>query len=217
MGLAERGGRVGGQPGNLKHGSVQMTIEYRVSEYHWARYGYALARRRGDPYSRRRYYFLVAWPIGLLGLGTFSAFSALSNSGSPVFLLIGFILGIVTLKSLITLRSYGRAIEDTYYPRHLDRDGVRVRLEISDSGIREWQGDVLLSAAFPDVVSTDLEGELLHISLTGLRRIVIPRSSFGVPDLDLESVRATIEGMRGTPGLPEPAQIKAEQGVPPDA
>jgi len=195
-----------------------MTIEYRVSEYMWARYGYTIARRRGVPYSRSRYYTAAVWPIVAFGLGTFSAFSAVSNGGSPIFLIFGYILGILTLKSVVNLRTYGRAIEETFFPRHLDRDGIRVRLEISTTGIRELLGDVVLSAGFSDIVSADLDGDMLQISLKGLRRIVIPRSSFGVPDIDLEGVCDTLKALRGSSRLPEPSQIQeAEQGVTPNA
>ena len=173
-----------------------MIIEYRVSEYLWTRYGYTLARRRGEPYSRRRYYFLAVWPIVLLALGSFSAFSALSNGGSFVFLLIGFILAITTIKSLVNLRSYERAIEDTYFPRHVDRDGSIIRLEISDTGLREFQSEMVLSVTCGDIVSTNMEEDFLVITLKGLRRLVIPRSSFGLPDLDLDRVRDEVERLR---------------------
>lgn len=186
----------------------QMTIEYRVSEYLWGRYTYTIARRRGDPYSRPRFYWLAILPIVTSGLGTYSAFSALSNGGSLIFLFFGYILAIVTFMSIFNLRSYNRAVEDTYFPRHLDRDGVIARLDILPTGIREWQGDVALSANSSDIVSTDLDGDLLHISLKGLRRIVIPRSSFGLPNIDLESVCEMIKELRDSRRLLEATQIQ---------
>ena len=175
-------------------------IEYGTSEYVWARYAYAIARRNGELYSRRYYYFLTAWPIVWIGLGAFSAFSALSLGGSMFFLLIGLILGILMLKSLVKIRSYGRALEETYFPRYLDRDQTKFLLEISNEGIREYQGSIVLSAAWRDVVSTSLEDDLLIISLKGLRRIIIPRTSFGVSDLELVNVRNEIEQLRKAAG-----------------
>jgi hypothetical protein len=171
----------------------KTTIEYNASEYKWARYGYALARRRGDTYSRRFYYFSATWPFILMGLGAISAFAALKNGGSLIFLIIGYVFVISALRQLFNIRTYDRATEDSYFPRHLDRTGTRTRLEISETGIRELQGDVVLSAGWRDVVSTILEEDLLIISLKGSRKILIPRSSGGNPDLDLEDLQRTFK------------------------
>ena len=194
-----------------------MIIEYRVSEYLWTRYGYTLARRRGEPYSRRRYYFLAVWPIVLLALGAFSAFSALSTGGSIIFLLIGFMLGVMIIKGLASLRSHERAIEETYFPRHLDRDGSVIRLEISDTGLREFQSEMVLSVGCGDIVSTNLEEDLLIISLKGLRKLVIPRSSFGFSDLDLERVRDEVDRLRASQGHEESTKNDDEQDADGDA
>ncbi len=187
-----------------------MTVEYCVSEYHWARYNYVLARRSGDFRTRRYYYFLVAWPVVWIGLGAFSAFTALSNGGSLIFLLIGFIFIVSMLKNLFKIKSYNRAIEESYLPRFPDREQIKVRLEISKTGISERQGDVVLSARWPDIVSISLEEDLLIISLRGLRKVIIPRSSFGFSDIDLKEVRNAIEQLRNTEGRTEFIQNRAE-------
>lgn len=184
----------------------QMTVEYGLSEFLLARYGYVIARQRGEIYSKRRYYFSAIWPIILIGLGAISAFSAVSSGGSLLFLLMGFILAIEAIKSVVRTKSHARVLEDLYFPRHLGRDQIRVRLEISNTGIRECQGEVVLSAGWRDVVSTNLEQELLIITLRGFQQIIIPRSSFGISELDLEDIRNEVERLLKSEGKIETSE-----------
>ena len=170
-----------------------MTIEYGNSEFTHSHRALMVARARGALCPRGRYYWQSTFPIIVAGLGAFSAFSC---GGSPLFLLIGFMLTGHAAELLYRWRPYDRWLNNLFFPGTLNGDQKRIRLEIADDGLHEHQGDIISFAAWNDVADTILDGDLLVIKLSSGQEALIPRKSFGISELNLEDIRNEIDRRR---------------------
>ena len=172
-----------------------MTIEYSNSEFTQSHRALMTTRAKGLLCPRGRYYWNTFFPIVLFGVGAFSAFT---HGGSPLFLILGFMLTGHTVELLYRWRPYDRWLHNLFFPEHLNGDLRRIRLEIGVDGLREHQGDIVSFAPWKDVVDTILEGDLLVIKLSSSQEALIPAKSFGISELNLEDVRSEIDRRRIT-------------------
>ena len=170
-----------------------MTIEYGNSESTFAKRGLMTAKQRGFACPRSRYYLDSLTPIILNALAAVAVFSC--GSQGP-FLILGCMLLGSAAGMLWRFRLYGRWLHTAFFPKGLRSDMKRIRLEITDRGLHEHQGDIVSFAPWKDVSETFLEDDLLVIKLSSGQEAIIPRTSSGISELDLEAIRREIESRR---------------------
>ena len=170
-----------------------MTIEYGNSDFTFATRAHLASIQRYSQTSRQNYYF--EWLLAI-GVPAFSVFVAFRSGEALIIHVAGFILALQTLKQACGFRPFDRSVRKAFFPAHLSAEQKRIRLDISDDGIREHQGDIVSFAPWKDVTGTMIEGDLLVISLSSGQEAIIPHVSPGIAEVDLEEVRGEIERRR---------------------
>ena len=167
-----------------------MTIEYGNSELTHARRAYIAIRQNRRLRPPDSYYWEQ---VSDILCHAFCAFVAFRYGNSPIIYFSGLFLTLWTFMLICKFRSYDSWLQLVCFPGHLKSDQKRIRLEIAEDGLREYQGDIVSFASWKDVSGTAIDSDLLIITLSSGQEAIIPRVSFGISELNLEEVRSEID------------------------